>query len=108
MNEEQLQAHLISGKVTATSHGSYRSPAPYIVCADGLVLSIQASQYHFCSPRNDEGPYTTVEIGFPSYRVEELMPYAEDPIFPTNTVYARVPVETVLQIINSRGGIVLG
>lgn len=104
MNEEQLQEHLVSGPVLGYS----RRPAPPIVCADGLTLSVQASHLHYCSPRNDEGPYSTVEIGFPSEKVEEFMEYAEDAENPTQTVYARVPVEVVLQVINSRGGVVLG
>ena len=107
MNEKQLQAHLVSGEVIVRNYGSYRKPAQRIICADGLNISIQASEQHYCTPRNDEGPYTTVEVGFPSYTVDELIPYAEDSEHPTDTVYAQVPVEVVLQVINSRGGVVL-
>lgn len=77
-----------------------------IKCADGLELSVQASVSHYCSPRNGVGPWTAVEIGFPSERVEELMAYADNPDEPTNTVYGWVPVEVVEAVIEKHGGIV--
>ena len=30
------------------------------------AVSIQASEYHYCTPRNNEGPYSEWEVGFPS------------------------------------------
>jgi len=79
---------------------------PTIKCADGLTLSVQASKTHYCTPRMDFGPYAEVEVGFPSERVEELMPYAEDVTAPTQTVYGYVPVEIVEQAIEAHGGMV--
>lgn len=76
-----------------------------IVCADGLELSVQASSGHYCTPRKDLGPWTMVEVGFPTQRVEELMQYAEDPTKPTETVYGWVPVEVVEQIVIAHGGL---
>lgn len=77
-----------------------------IRCADGLELSVQASAAHYCTPRDSTGPWTAVEIGFPTQRVEELLEYAENSDAPTDTVYGYVPVEVVEAVINSRGGIV--
>ena len=77
-----------------------------IVCKSGLVMSIQASEYHYCSPRNNKGPYSTVEIGYPSRFVADLIPFAEDKDNPT--VYGNVPVEVVESIIAANGGIDLG
>lgn len=77
---------------------------PIIACKNGLVLSIQASSMHYCTPRDDYGPYSAVEIGFPSRRVEALMPYAEDPEQPTNTVYGNVPVSVIEKVIDEAGG----
>lgn len=80
---------------------------PRITCADGFSLSVQASRFHYCSPRIDNAvKYTHVEVGFPSERVEALMPYAEDEDDPTGTVYGQVPVEVVWTIINEHGGFV--
>ncbi len=39
---------------------------PSLVCKDGATVSVQASQYHYSTPRNDRGPYSHVEAGFPS------------------------------------------
>lgn len=87
-------------------HGAQYSPqAKAIKCADGLRLSVQASAGHYCEPREDFGPWSMVEVGFPSERVEDLMPYAETPSDPTNTVYGWVPVEVVERVIEAHGWI---
>lgn len=73
---------------------------------DGTVMSVQASHFHYCSPRIDNADcYDSVEVGFPSCEIAEIMEYAEDPDHPTDTVYGRVPVEILNQVIDSRGGI---
>ncbi len=77
---------------------------PQIECADGLKLSVQASAFHYCSPRESQGPWHLVEVGFPSRPVPELQSYAEDPRRPTDTVYGYVPVETVALAILNAGG----
>lgn len=77
----------------------------YIQCVDGLRFSAQASDGHYCSPRQNLGPYVAVEIGFPNQRVEEFMEYAEDPTNPTETVYGWVPVEVVEAVVNKHGGL---
>lgn len=78
---------------------------PNITCKDGFKLSVQASDAHYCGPRNNHGPYSSVEVGYPSERVEEFMPYAEDKKFPANTVYGWVPIEIVEAVIEKHGGI---
>lgn len=78
---------------------------PVMKCYDGFSMSVQAGEYHYCSPRNSVGPYTSVEVGFPSERVESLMEYAEQPDKPTGTVYGWVPIEVIVDIINEHGGI---
>lgn len=52
----------------------------------------------------ESGEYETCEVGFPNQREELLMPYAEDPETPTETVYGYVPVTLVEQIIEKHGG----
>ena len=100
---EYLEKHR---KVIAiTDHIAMVELRPEIECADGLTFSVQASHTHYCQPRNDNGPYTAVEVGYPSKPVKELMPYAEDTENPTSTVYGYVPVEIVEQVIESHGGI---
>jgi len=76
-----------------------------IVCKNGLAMSVQASQHHYCSPREDQGPYQMVEVGFPNRKVEALMEYAENPATPTSTVYGFVPVEVINKIVDDNGGL---
>lgn len=81
---------------------------PKVVCHDGFVMSVQASEFHYCSPRENEGPYFSVEVGFPSQKDDLLVPYAEiweegDPVW-SNLVYPYVPVEIVLEVIDNHGG----
>ena len=75
-----------------------------VVCADGFRMSVQADQFTYCSPRDDKGPYTTVEVGYPSAYDFYLKGYAEDPDRPTDTVYGWVPVEQVRLCVDAHGG----
>lgn len=89
----------MTGKYSATT------PIPQIVCADGFAMSVQASEYTYCSPRESGEPfYSAVEVGFPSAREESLMEYAEDAENPTGTVYGWVPVGIVNAIVDAHGG----
>ena len=78
---------------------------PQIKCADGFTLSVQASQYHYCTPRLDKSFYVAVEVGFPSEKEDLLMEWAETPDDPTGTVYGWVPVDVVEKVIDKHGGI---
>lgn len=79
-----------------------------ITCADGFRMSVQASASAYSTPRNNEGPYETAEIGFPSEEETLIMEYAEDRNNPTNTVYAYVPSSVVSLVCAKHGGIVDG
>lgn len=80
---------------------------PLIHCVDGTTLSVQASTNHYCEPRNNFGPYTRVEVGYPSEEPPDTWsPYAEEePNEPTKTIYAYIPIELVNFFIASHGGI---
>jgi hypothetical protein len=77
---------------------------PIIKAAHGLALSSQAGPSLYCVPRQARGPFESVEVGFPSEVVEELMPWAEDPASPMGTVYGRVPVAVLAAALFARGG----
>ena len=80
-----------------------------VVCADGFTMSVQASAYNYCQPQEPAADrYETVEVGFPTAKEPMLMPYAETPENPTDTVYAYVPVELVTNVIVKHGGMVSG
>ena len=84
---------------------SYIRMVREVKCADGFHMSVQASEYTYCTPRiNDARHYSAVEIGFPSEREEMIMNYAEDANNPTGTVYGWAPVEIVDAVIAKHGG----
>ena len=82
------------------------SRTPRIRCMDGTHLSVQVGAGMYCTPREGKGPWTHVEVGYPSVkppaRWEE---FAEDWSEPTSTVYAYVPLSEVELFIASHGGI---
>lgn len=103
------------------AHGNrdadYRSTRPNsITCKDGFRLSVIAGNGTYCDPRPDwfngvpadyAGPYTHVEVGFPSERPEpwaDWVEWCESPDNPTGTVYGQVPVDAVRALIDSHGG----
>ncbi len=79
-----------------------------VECADGFSMSVQASEGNYCSPRDNTGPYTAVEVGFPSSYDWQLQEYAEDPDNPTESVYGWVPAINIKLCIDSHGGMVAG
>lgn len=58
-------------------------PRPVIECADGFTMSVQAGIYLYCEPRDDYGPYSAVEVGYPSEIVPELMPHIDGNMYRT-------------------------
>lgn len=78
-----------------------------MVCRDGFSMSVQASKYHYCTPRADKGPWEEVEVGFPSVVEELLIPYAEQPDKQPETVYGYVPVSILEKVIEKHGGLTL-
>jgi len=93
-------------------------PSNEITCADGFTMSVVAGVGAYCSPRphrfgavdlnlNYEGPYTEVEVGYPSEQPEpwaDWEPLCENSKSPTETVYGYVPIETVRALITLHGG----
>lgn len=105
INEYLAAEHAKYTERMGSDVGQFRF-ADRIKCADGLTLSVQASEYHYCIPRLSVGPWSHVEVGYPSERVGELMPYVEDENYPCDTVYGAVPVDVVDAVIAEHGGMV--
>jgi len=83
---------------------------PRIICSDGFSVSIQASSSHYCIPRNNTGPYTHFELGFPSEIVDEWIPYCEghsESEDPREKVYPRVPIHLIVNELKLRGNVEL-
>ena len=80
----------------------------FVNCKSGFGISIQASSRGYCDPRNNTGPYTSVELGFPTAPDSLIIGYAEDVDNPTETVYGYVPVGIVQALLIKHGGIESG
>ena len=69
-----------------------------------LNISIQASEYSYCSPREllfDLQEYYQFELGFPNFTPPDyIMEYAENPDEPQETVYGYVPYELIQRMID--------
>ena len=82
---------------------------PRIGCADGFSISVQAFDSSYCIPRQNEGPHTHMEGGFPSVEPsQQLAAYAENRDDLCETVYPYVPREVFEREFESHGGIVEG
>lgn len=90
-----------------TCNSTFTRLTKSVTCNDGLTMSIQASEGHYCSPRKTlpYSEYLEFEIGYPSEKVELFMPYVEDENNPTDTVYAHVPINVIEEVISKHGGI---
>ena len=95
---------------------------PKVVCQDGFSMSVQASETHYCSPRDSIGPWDRVEVGYPSARPEpfeptyivglaeavgwtQFMDRMDEDTDPTKTVYGYVPLALVEYTIKLHGGL---
>lgn len=77
---------------------------PRVICNDGFSISIQGSEFHYCSPRYTCESYSEFELGYPSKLQPELKEYAETPNR-KSTIFAYVPHDVVESIIEKHGGI---
>ena len=99
MTADELNAWMRQQRADTKAH-----VLPQYVAPDGFTVSIQASNTHYCAPRETGlAAYHSVELGYPSAEEELLLPYAEDPERPTDTVYGWVPVEVVAAVLTSHG-----
>lgn len=81
----------------------------HIVCADGATVSIQAGKNMYSTPRDNRGPYTHIEAGFPSVEPPaSWLPYADDVGNLCDTVYGYMPYGRVDEFIEIHGGMVSG
>lgn len=90
------------------ARGMIRGNVSRLILADGGVMSVQASEYHYCSPRTNldsYAGYNSFEIGFPSKHYPELDQYQDVDGDPTNSVYGCVPKEVIEELINRAGGV---
>lgn len=76
-----------------------------VVCANGYVMSVQASHMHYSTPRkNDAEKYSEVECSlseppFPGPAWHALSSHKSG-----DNIYAYVPIQLVLDLIQENGG----
>jgi len=98
---------------------SYNKPVnPRVYFTNGGDVSIQASSTHYCEPRDNYGPYTEMELGYPSRdtQIPESMLRYIDPLNedeegkpdPYDNVYGYVPVSVIKELIELNGGVKSG
>lgn len=80
-----------------------------LLLGNGERISVQASKFHYCTPReNDAESYTTVEVGNVDNieLPEEWAKYRGGEWSSDFEVYAYIPVNLVWDMIQSKGGLV--
>ena len=82
-----------------------RADVRIVRCVDGFSMSVGASELHYCTPRGDKAPWSSVELGRLSQVEPLLWEYAESKGDWLNTVYGWVPVRLVAAIIELHGGL---
>ena len=75
---------------------------PCINCMDGTTLSVQAGSMLYATPRSNKGPYSAVEVGFPSEPPPSTWGEYSDG---NSGVWGFVPIELVHFFIAGHGGI---
>jgi len=83
---------------------------PRVICNDGAMLSVQASRFHYCTPReNGLNYYSMVEVGFPTVTPPKSWhKYAEiidEETELTDCIYPYIPIVLVQEFIDVHGGI---
>jgi hypothetical protein len=73
-----------------------------LLLKDGISLSVQASAFHYCEPREylDDGAYESVEVYVSGVHDTVLNNYCDD-----NKVAKYVPVEIMEKVAEHHGGI---
>jgi len=62
---DYVQEHFDKHKGASLILDALMRPIPSIVCADGYRFSVQASATHYCTPRDNVGPWSRFEIWGP-------------------------------------------
>jgi hypothetical protein len=85
---------------------TYReSPIPALRFANGANLSVQASSAHYCTPRDNVGPWASFECGRADHRqFPELRPYRVAGLG-TDGVHPFVPARVIRAILKRCGGL---
>ena len=78
---------------------------PRVFCKDGFIMSVQAGQSLYSTPKDEADKYEEVEVGYPSTEESLITSYAEDKENLCGTVYGYVPCSIIDKVIEKHGGI---
>lgn len=105
---EQLQK-ILKTPFKNVSGYEYKTQAKSIHTVNGPSISVQASKNHYCTPRDNFGPYVNVEVGYPldiDKMPDSWKYYAEaGEEVDVSNIYAYIPIELVAEFIEANGGI---
>jgi|TARA_E500000178_G_C16916291_1_gene705054 hypothetical protein len=73
---------------------------PLIPFKDG-DLSVQASEFHYCTPRHDKGPYHSYEVAY--FDKNDKFSELRELGMTDDQVYANVSKEDVLNLLETQG-----
>ena len=100
VNKAWIQEHLDQ---PMRRRSAFKTGSPRIQLANGGKISVQASARHYCSPKENTGPYVSVEI-LPELKGKALR-LLRDESTSDNVVWGWVAIETVVEMINQSGGV---
>lgn len=103
MDPQALSALIAASKRTCP-RGLF---AHRLVCKDGFSVSVQASCFHYSTPRLDhpaEG-WVEYELGFPSNNDPIIAKYEEQYEGAGSGVYPYAPAQVVIDLIAAHGGL---
>ena len=96
-----IQDHL---DVPIRGRSAFKSCSPRLTLANGGRISVQASATHYCSPKQNIGPYSSVEI-YPELKGKAKRLLRDIPSS-DNVVWGWVSIDVVVEMINQSGGVV--
>jgi hypothetical protein len=83
-----------------------------VVFNNGGSISMQASNMNYSNPQDNEGPYNSIELGYPSKGTElpqDVLDHWENiNNDPHTSIFAYVPAEAIKKLIDANGGIKSG
>ncbi len=97
---DPVNSHIAAHRGTVVGYGTRVTPP--IRMADGETVSVQASRFHYCTPRDNAGPYTHFEVR--QWPETETPPEFEAHGGAAYEPAAYVPLADVLAYIARHGG----
>lgn len=99
-----LNKHLSDS--TTTKDNRVRPVFTFSINGKDLEVSIQASENHYCAPKEDNADYyECVELGYPNFLFsrEFIAKYADDIDNPKDTIYGYVPLKELAKELSKLG-----